>query len=157
MGKTSSPIIEYHQKYMIQALYEAEKAMKHNEVPVGAIIVRDNTIVGRGFNQVESLCDPTAHAEIIAITAACATLNEKYLKNCTIYVTLEPCAMCTGALIWSKIDRIVYGASDDKSGSCGTVLNLTNHNSFNHQIEVIQGVLEYDCADILKNFFKSKR
>jgi len=157
MSNSTSQIIAYHQKYMIQALLEAEKAERNNEVPVGAIIVRDKIIIGRGYNQVESLSDPTAHAEIIAITSACATIQQKYLTGCTIYVTLEPCAMCAGALLWSKIDRIVFGASDFKSGCCGGALNLTNHRGFNHEIEVIQGVLEFDCSELLKAFFRSKR
>lgn len=157
MSNSTSQIIAHHQKFMMQALFEAEKARNKNEVPVGAVIIRDNIIIGRGHNQVESLSDPTAHAEIIAITSACATIQGKYLSGCTIYVTLEPCAMCAGALLWSKIDRIVFGAIDVKAGCCGSALNLTNHSGFNHQIEIIQGVLEHDCSDMLQKFFKSKR
>lgn len=157
MGNSTSTIIEMHQKYMLQALYEAEKAERKGEVPVGAVIVKDHSIIGRGYNQVESLNDPTAHAEIIAITSACATIESKYLTACTMYVTLEPCAMCTGALVWSKIDRVVYGAGDEKAGCCGSALNLNKYPSFNHQIEVIQGILENDCAELLRVFFKAKR
>jgi tRNA(adenine34) deaminase len=157
MGNSTSTIIELHQKFMIQAIYEAEKAERKGEVPVGAVIVKGNTIIGRGYNQVETLNDPTAHAEIIAITSACATIESKYLTDSTIYVTLEPCAMCTGALVWSKIDRIVYGASDPKSGCCGSALNLNNYPTFNHHIQVIQGVLENDCSELLRQFFSGKR
>lgn len=152
-----SPSIENHRKFMMQALLEAEKAFRNKEVPIGAVITKDNIIVGRGYNQVESLSDPTAHAEIIAITAACATLGQKYLHGCTLYVTLEPCAMCAGALVWSKIDRIVFGAVDAKAGCCGSILNIAQNQNFNHQTEIIQGILELDCSELLRSFFKDKR
>lgn len=149
--------VMYHQRFMMQALHEAELAYQKDEVPVGAVIVKDGVIIGRGHNLVETLKDPTAHAEIIAISSACNTLQEKYLSGCTIYVTLEPCVMCSGALVWSKIARIVFGAMDEKSGGCGSVFSIPHSRSLNHNIEVIQGVLEYDCAEILKRFFKKKR
>lgn len=142
---------------MTQAYFEAEKALEMGEIPVGAVIVKDNVIVGRGHNLVEKLCDPTAHAEMIAITAACESIGKKYLKECTLYVTLEPCPMCAGALIWAKIKTVVFGASDDKAGACGTLLNITQNKGLNHSVEIIQGIMEADCTDILRQFFKSVR
>jgi tRNA(adenine34) deaminase len=155
-GKFESKM-KNHQNFMHQALKLAERAIDEDEIPVGAVIVKDERIIGRGYNQTEKLRDPTAHAEMIAISAAASTLSNKYLKECTLYVTLEPCPMCAGALIWSKIDRIIFGALDEKAGACGTVFNLTNSGKLNHNIEVIQGVLEADCSYLLKEFFKTKR
>ncbi|MCC5925285.1 MAG: nucleoside deaminase [Bacteroidetes bacterium] len=142
---------------MLQAFYEAESALKQNEVPVGAVIVRNGIVVGRGHNLVETLQDPTAHAEVVAITAACETLQSKYLLDCTMYVTLEPCPMCSGALVWSKIPRVVFGAIDEKSGGCGSLFNICQHKNLNHQIEVLGGVMEQDCSEILKKWFASRR
>lgn len=152
-----NPVYKQHYQFMTQAFFEAEKAMKMGEIPVGAVIVQNNLIVGRGHNMVESLGDPTAHAEMIAITAACESLGQKYLKDCTIYVTLEPCPMCTGALVWSKIETVVFGASDEKAGSCGTLLNIAQNKGLNHTIQVIQGVMESDCSELMQQFFKSIR
>ena len=157
MSQTLSPAIDEHRRFMLQALLEAEKALRLNEVPVGAVIVHDGLIIGRGYNQVETLNDLTAHAEIIAITSACATLENKYLTGCTLYVTLEPCSMCAGALIWSKMDRLVFGATDEKAGACGSILNIAQNKSLNHHVEIIQGVLELDASELLKQFFKSRR
>ena len=157
MDDFSLPIVALHQRFMAQALLQAEQALHEGEVPVGAVVTYQNRIIAKGYNQVEKLNDPTAHAEIIAITAACSFLENKYLKDCTLYVTLEPCPMCTGALVWSKIDRVVFGASDPKAGSCGTIFNLSNNDALNHNFEVIQGVLEADCEYLLKSFFKKKR
>lgn len=157
MSQTLSPAIDEHRRFMLQALLEAEKALRLNEVPVGAVIVHDGLIIGRGYNQIETLNDPTAHAEIIAITSACATLENKYLTGCTLYVTLEPCSMCAGALIWSKMDRLVFGATDEKAGACGSILNIAQNKSLNHHVEIIQGVLELDASELLKQFFKSRR
>ena len=148
---------QLHQKYMMLALLEAEKALRNKEVPVGAVVIHQGVVVGRGHNMVETLNDPTAHAEMIAITAACETLQTKYLHNCTLYVTLEPCPMCAGALVWSKIPTVVFGAIDEKSGGCGSLFNICENNNLNHQIEIIQGVLELDCSEMLKQWFKSKR
>jgi tRNA(adenine34) deaminase len=151
------PIWQEHQHYMRRALSLAEQAYDEQEVPVGAIIVKDDEIIGRGYNQVERLKDPTAHAEILAVSAACTKLESKYLNGCTIYVTLEPCPMCAAALMWSKIDRIVFGAADDTAGACGSIFNLADDKHLNHQIEVIQGILEYDCSLLLREFFRDKR
>ncbi|MDZ7693738.1 MAG: tRNA adenosine(34) deaminase TadA [Balneolaceae bacterium] len=158
-GKNGSdiPQIRQHQKYMMQAFKLAEQAYDEDEIPVGAIIVKDNRIVGKGYNQTERLKDATAHAEMLAISAACSTLQNKYLPDCTLYVTLEPCPMCTGALVWSKIKRVVFGAPDAKAGACGSLFNLSNSDRLNHQAEIIQGIMEEDCKWILKQFFEEKR
>lgn len=152
-----TPIIKQHQNFMLQAFKLAEEAYDEGEVPVGAVVVRDNQIIGKGYNQTERLKDATAHAEMLAISAACSTIESKYLNGCTLYVTLEPCPMCTGALVWSKIDRIVFGAPDAKAGSCGSLFNLSNSDKLNHQIEVIQGVMEEDCKWLLQQFFQEQR
>jgi tRNA(adenine34) deaminase len=154
---SSLPSLQRHQQFMRRAFMLAEEAKEADETPVGAVIVHDKYIIGQGYNQTELLNDGTAHAEMIAISAACAALNSKYLKDCTLYVTLEPCPMCAGALVWSKIDRVVFGAADPNSGACGSVFNLAANNKFNHQVEVIQGILEQDCEWILKQFFAEKR
>ncbi|MEX2435543.1 MAG: tRNA adenosine(34) deaminase TadA [Balneolaceae bacterium] len=146
-----------HDIFMHQALKLAETAYRNNEVPVGAVVVKDERVIGKGYNQVELLNDPTAHAEMLAISAACSTIQEKYLNNCTLYVTLEPCAMCAGALVWSKISRVVFGAMDEKAGGCGTVFNISSNLKLNHQVEIIQGVLEQDSKYLLQQFFKGKR
>ncbi len=142
---------------MMKAYQEAEQALKDGEVPVGAVIVQNHLVIGRGYNQVEQLKDPAAHAEMIALSSATSYLEEKYLTGCTLYVTLEPCPMCAGALVWSKIDRIVYGAMDDKAGACGSIFNIAENKKLNHRIEVIQGILEDDCSELLQNFFRRKR
>ena len=156
--KENNPVLwNTHQQFMAKALILAEQALEEKEIPVGAVIVKDNRIIGKGYNQVEKLSDPTAHAEMLAISAACETLGNKYLNGCKLYVTLEPCAMCAGALVWAKIDTIIFGASDPKSGGSGSLFNITQNNNLNHQIEVIQGVLESDSEYLLKSFFKAKR
>jgi len=142
---------------MFEALKLAEKAFHEDEIPVGAVVVNENRIIGRGYNQTEKLKDPTAHAEMIAISAACSFLNDKFLRGCTIYVTLEPCPMCAGAIVLSKADRLVFGAPDEKSGACGTLFNLVDNRNLNHRAEVIQGVLEFECSVPLKEFFQRKR
>jgi tRNA(adenine34) deaminase len=142
---------------MAKALQLAEQAFEDGEIPVGAIVVHNNQIIGKGYNQVERLKDPTAHAEMIAISAACETLENKYLQDATLYVTLEPCPMCAGAIVWSKISRVVYGASDPKAGAGGSLLNILENPGLNHQPEVIQGILEQDSEFLLKSFFSSKR
>jgi len=149
--------ITLHQNFMIQALKQAELAYDSGEIPVGAIIVKEGRIIGKGYNQTEMLKDPTAHAEMLAISSACATLNNKYLEDCTLYVTLEPCPMCAGAIVWSKIHRVVFGAMDEKSGSCGSLFNIASNNKLNHRAEIIQGVLELDSQFLLKQFFATKR
>lgn len=157
MNVSEQPIWQLHQRYMVKALQLAEQAYEEGETPVGAIVVHENQIVGKGYNQVERLKDPTAHAEMIAISAACDTLGNKYLKDATLYVTLEPCPMCAGALVWSKIGRVVFGAADPKAGASGSLLNILENEGLNHQPEVIQGILELDSEYLLKSFFSSKR
>lgn len=150
-------IFYQHQRFMREALLLARQAYNDDEVPVGAVIVHQGQIIGRGYNQVERFKDPTAHAEIIAITAACDYLKRKYLNDCTLYVTLEPCPMCAGALVWSKIDRIIYGAMDAKAGACGSIFNFADHEKLNHSISILSGIMEEECAHLLTKFFKTKR
>lgn len=157
MMSSESPVLQQHQKYMARALMLAEQALDEGEVPIGAVIVKNGEIIGKGYNQVQRLKDPTAHAEIIAITAACDHLENKYLNGCTLYVTIEPCPMCAGALVWSKIDTVVFGAADSIAGSCGSAFNISTNSKLNHQVEVIQGVMEADCEFLLKSFFNEKR
>lgn len=149
--------LQTHQKYMLMAFHQAELAYDAGEVPVGAVVVYEGRVIGKGYNQVEMLNDPTAHAEMLAISSACATLNQKYLSKCTLYVTLEPCPMCSGAIVWSKIGRVVFGAMDEKSGACGTVFNIADSKSLNHRPEIIQGIMESDAEYLLKKFFSEKR
>lgn len=146
-----------HHKFMAAAITQASIALDHQEVPVGAVIVKDQEIIGKGYNQVELLKDATAHAEMIALSAAMNHLGSKYLQGCTLYVTLEPCPMCAGALVWSKIDRIVFAAMDTKSGGCGSLFNIAHNKRLNHQIEIIQGILEDDAKWLLNEFFAGKR
>lgn len=144
-------------EYMKIALEEAQKALSIYEVPVGAIIVYKNKIIGKGYNRCESLKDPTAHAEIMAIKEASKYLDAWRLLDCTMYVTLEPCAMCAGAIVNSRIDRLVIGTPDNKRGCCGTVEDLTNHEKFNHKVDVSFEVLKDECSSIISNFFKTLR
>lgn len=146
-----------HNFFMRHALRLAQTANQNNEVPVGAVVVHKGTIVGKGYNQTEMLNDPTAHAEMIAISSACATLENKYLNDCTLYVTLEPCPMCTGAIVWAKLSRVVFGAIDEKAGACGSVFNISSNNKLNHKVEVLQGFYEYESQELLQKFFKQKR
>lgn len=144
-------------RWMKRALREAERAFDAGEVPVGAIVVRDGVVVGKGHNQVEALQDPTAHAEILAVTAACATLGAKFLDDCTLYVTLEPCPMCAGALVMARLKRLVFGAFDEKAGAASTLYNVVQDRRLNHQIEVVSGVEAEASAALLREFFRSKR
>lgn len=139
------------------AYREAEKAFDKGETPIGCVIISKNQIIAKSHNQIETLKDPTAHAEILAITSASAHLDSKILKGCSMYVTLEPCAMCAGAIVLSKLDKLFFGAFDPKSGACGSVINITNNNSLNHKVNVFGGILDIDCRNILKSFFKEKR
>ncbi len=143
--------------FMNEALREAKKAKKSSDVPVGAVVVLDQRIIGRGYNQVEMLNDPTAHAEMIAVTSACATINEKFLRECTLYVTVEPCSMCAGAAVLARIKRIVYGVQDIKTGAHSSLFNLLNEPRLNHRIEVKTGVLRDQCAHLMVQFFEELR
>ena len=139
------------------ALKEAEQALSEYEVPIGAVIVWDNKIIGRGHNQIERLQDPTAHAEMIAITAAAAYLNSRRLENCTLYVTLEPCPMCAGAIVLARIPTLVFGAFDPKAGACSTLYSIVSDGKLNHRVEMVTGVLGERCSDVLKEFFVKLR
>lgn len=140
--------------YMMQAIKEAKKAMEEGEIPVGAVVVLNEKIIARGHNMVERLNDPTAHAEMIALTSAFNMLGAKYIPEATLYVTIEPCLMCAGALYWSKINKIVYGADDEKNGYKKTA---GANWPFHPRTELIRGVLKDDCAMLIKGFFKNKR
>ena len=142
---------------MKRALKEAERAYELGETPVGAVIVREGRIVGRGHNLVEQLKDPTAHAEMIAVTAACETLGSKFLEGCTLYVTLEPCPMCAGAIVWARLDRLVFGAFDEKAGSASTLYNIPQDARLNHRVEVVSGIEAERSAELLRAFFREKR
>lgn len=145
------------EKFMWEALKEAQKAYDKGEVPVGAVIVKDNKIIARAHNQKEIKQDTTRHAEILAIQKASKTLQAWRLLDCEMYVTLEPCAMCAGALIQSRIQKVYIGTADEKTGACGTVLNLLEDFAFNHKVEVEKYVLQEECETILKQFFKELR
>lgn len=139
-------------KFMRMAIDEAKKALIEEEVPIGAVVVCGDRVIGRGHNLVEALCDATAHAEMQAITAAASTLGGKYLKGCTLYVTVEPCVMCAGALAWSQIDRVVYGADDAKRG-----YTTVGGAIFHPKTVVERGVLKEECEALMKDFFKGLR
>lgn len=143
--------------WMKEALLEAEKAEQQGEVPVGAIVVHNGQIVGRGFNQRESLLDPTAHAEILALRNASQQLQRWRLTACTLYVTLEPCPMCAGALVNARIDRLVFGACDPKAGSSGSLYNIPCDERLNHRMEVVGGILAEEASQQLRNFFRKRR
>lgn len=144
-------------KYMKSALKEADKAKQKSEVPVGAVIVRDGKIIARAHNLRTSNCDPTAHAEIMALRKAGKKLGHWNLEGCELYVTKEPCVMCAGAMVLSRIKTVYYGAYDKRFGCAGTVLNLANNPIFNHRAETVGGIMECECAKLLTDFFKEKR
>ena len=146
-----------HERWMEYAVREAELAYKRKEVPIGAIVVHNSRIIGRGYNQIESLQDPTAHAEMIAITAAANQLGSRRLEDCTLYVTLEPCPMCAGAIVLARLPRLVYGAEDPKAGACGTLFDIVRDGRLNHTVETVGGVMRERCAAILKDFFTQVR
>lgn len=145
------------EKFMLEAIKEAEKSALLDEVPVGAVIVKDGKIIARGHNLREKTNDPTSHAEIVAIRKACRKLNSWRLVGCTIYVTVEPCTMCAGTLLWNRIDRIVFGAKDPKGGAICSVFSIYESDKINHHPEITGGVLEDRCGALMSNFFKKKR
>ncbi len=138
--------------FMLEALKEARNAFGEDEIPIGALIVAGEKIIARGHNQVEKLNDPTAHAEILAITSAAQFFNSKYLADCTLYVTVEPCPMCAGAIAWAQIRRIVYGTTDQKKG-----YTVFSEKIIPHKIKTAKGILEHDCSTLMKEFFRNKR
>jgi len=152
-----SVLIRDDEQGMQAALREARLSEAADEVPVGCVIVHDGLVIGRGHNQVETLRDATAHAEILAIGAASTTLQSWRLHECTLYVTLEPCSMCAGAIVLARVGRVVYGAVDPKAGGCGSVTDVIHEPRLNHQADVTGGVLAEECGELLKEFFRRKR
>lgn len=152
MAEKNIAVAEKDEKYMRMAIDEALMALNKKEVPIGAIVVAGDRVIGRGHNLVETLMDATAHAEMQAITAAMSTLGGKYLNDCTLYVTVEPCVMCGGALAWSQIGRVVYGAADDKRG-----YSTYSERIMHPRTEVISGVLKDECEALMQQFFSSLR
>jgi tRNA(adenine34) deaminase len=145
------------ERYMRAAIDAAKIAEENGDVPIGAIIVHQNQIIGKAYNQKEQLKDPTAHAEIIALTQAAAALHSWRLNGCAMYVTLEPCPMCAGALVLARIDRLVYGCDDPKLGACKSLYNIVQDHRLNHRLEVTFGVLARECSQLLQDFFKQRR
>ncbi len=148
---------EIDRRYMQEAIELARRALDEEDVPVGALVVHRERVIGRGYNQREKLQDPTAHAEMLALTAAAAHIGHWRLEDCTLYVTLEPCPMCAGALILSRVPRLVYGASDPKTGACGSLFEINRDPRLNHQIETTAGVMAEPCAELLRAFFRRRR
>lgn len=151
--KTNEPSL----MFMGEAIKEAKKALKSNDVPVGVVIVKNGEIVGRGHNKVEALKDPTAHGEILAIRDAVRTLGNQRLNGCHMFVTLEPCAMCAGAIVLARLDKVTIGTLDKKSGACGSVFNIAQDNRLNHKADVDVGVLQKECEELIKTFFEKIR
>jgi len=151
------PVSVQDAAFMGLAIKEARAAAGQNEVPVGAVIVHEGKLVAKARNQVETLEDPTAHAEMIGITQAANTLDGKWLAGCTLYVTVEPCSMCAGALVLARIKRVCFGARDPKTGACGSVVNIARHPRLNHRIDVTGGVCADECGLLMTEFFKKKR
>jgi len=143
--------------FMSEALKEAKSAFEEDEVPVGAVVVYKDKVIARGHNQIERLKDPTAHAEMLALTSATNFLGTKWLNAASIYVTIEPCSMCAGALVLSRIKNLCFGARDPKTGACGSAINIVNNKKLNHRIKVKSGILEKECSSLLAEFFKKKR
>ena len=156
-GAKCDIITRIMEKFMSAALEEAEKARMLGEIPIGAVIVRDGEIIGRGHNLTESTCDPTAHAEMIAIRQASAKLGGWRLIGCEMYVTVEPCSMCAGAIVWSRIEKLYIGTMDPKGGACGSIFNIVQEERLNHFVEIETGLMEEQCRHILKDFFRELR
>jgi tRNA(adenine34) deaminase len=148
---------EIDRRYMQEALELARKCLEAEDVPVGALVTRQGRVIGRGYNQREKLQDPTAHAEMIALTAAAAYIGHWRLEDCTMYVTLEPCPMCAGALVLARLPRLVYGAADPKGGACGSLFRITEDPRLNHRVETVPGILAEPCAELLREFFRRRR
>jgi tRNA(adenine34) deaminase len=148
---------EEYERWMELALREAELAFEENEVPVGAVVVANGRVIGRGHNRTESLCDATAHAEMIALSAAYAYAGDWRLDGCVLVSTLEPCAMCSGAAVLSRVNTIVYGARDPKFGACGSIFEIPTDRKLNHRIEVVSGIMQDDVSDLMRKFFKKVR
>ena len=152
-----SAVSDSDEQFMRKAIDAAHIAEDNGDVPIGAVIVYRNQVVGRAWNQREQLTDPTAHAEIIALTQAATFMESWRLHGCTIYVTLEPCPMCAGALVLGRLDRLVFGCDDPKAGACGSLYDIVRDDRLNHRLEVTSGVLANDCAALLQTFFQARR
>ena len=148
---------EEDERWMREALAEARRAEEEDEVPIGCVVVSEDRVIGRGRNMVEALQDPTAHAEIIAIGAAAGFLRSRRLTDCTMYVNIEPCPMCAGAIVLSRMARLVFGAADPKAGACGSVTNIVENKHLNHRVKITSGALKEECASIVSSYFKKKR
>lgn len=146
-----------HKMWMNYSLREAVIAYDKGEVPVGCVIVYKNKLIAKAHNQTETLKDPTAHSEILAITSAANYLEKKSLEECSMYVTLEPCSMCAGAIVLAKISTLYFGSYDLKTGACGSLLNITQSEKLNHKVKVYGGIMDTECSELLKEFFKNKR
>ena len=142
---------------MQEAIELARKALESEDVPIGALVVYRGRVIGRGYNQREKLQDPTAHAEMLALTAAAEYIGHWRLENCTVYVTLEPCPMCAGALVLARVARLVYGAADEKAGACGSLYQITQDPRLNHRVETVSGVLAEAAVELLQAFFQRRR
>lgn len=150
-------MIDRHHFFMQEAIKEAQKAAFDDEVPVGAVIVHQGTVIARGYNQIERLKDPTAHAEMLALTSATNYLGAKWLNQASVYVTIEPCSMCAGAMVLARVKELYFGAKDPKTGACGSLFNIANSKKLNHRIKIKGGILAKECGDLLSEFFKKKR
>jgi tRNA(adenine34) deaminase len=144
-------------QFMAAALNQADIAGENGDVPVGTVIVYENKIIAKGYNQRHLLGDPTAHAEVIALTTASEHIGNWRLGGCTIYVTLEPCCMCAGACVLARLDRLVFGCDDPKAGACGSLYNIVQDERLNHRVEITKGIMAEDCSKILQDFFRVKR
>lgn len=157
LSQNYDKIIQRMEKFMSEALKEANKAKTLGEVPIGAVIVKDGIIVGRGYNLTETAKDPTAHAEMQAIRQAAKNLGGWRLLGCEMYVTAEPCAMCAGAIVWARIDTVHIGTMDPKAGACGSVFNILQEEKLNHKVNIQTGLMQEECSKILKEFFRDLR
>jgi len=149
--------MQQHETYMREALKQATIAFEKDEVPVGCVIVHKSQIIARAHNQIKMLKDPTAHAEMIAITQAAAFLKNERLNGCDMYATIEPCPMCAGAMVLARIQNLYYATEDLKAGACGSLVDIANNKKFNHQIKIIPGILQEECRALIQEFFKGKR
>jgi len=145
------------ERFMQEAVEQAKVAQENGDVPIGCVIVKNGQVIAKGYNQREQLQDPTAHAEIIALTAAAAAVESWRLNGCRMYVTLEPCAMCAGALVLSRMDKLIYGCDDPKTGACGSLYNIVQDERLNHKVEITSGVFAEDCSRQLQKFFARRR
>jgi tRNA(adenine34) deaminase len=157
LGDLKVNIDELDEKFISKAIELAQKGASNGEVPVGAVLVQDDRIIAEAYNRREELGDATAHAEMLVIKEACALLGGWRLSGCTLYVTLEPCPMCAGAMVQARLDRLVFGTADPKSGAAGTLYDLVRDSRLNHRLEVKGGVLEEECAKLLQDFFRQRR